>query len=117
MLQHEVDQLIVGPVRRIESQRVVRAAFLTQQRSNGDAHVGNQSLQLGAGRRRLEIFDDRGLDTGVADEVERVARRAARGIVIDRDGRHGSGPQFAVAVDTAPVLDSDAVGEFPPSAA
>ena len=58
--------------------------------------------QIGARQGRCQIFDDARLVTGGADIGERVARRAATGIVIDRD-LHGCA-SFKGACDVARAI-------------
>src|SRR3546814_2305856 len=60
-------------------------ALLAQQREDGDIHARDEVLKHRPARRRLEIFDDMRLDTGIADQAQGVARCAAIGIVIADD--------------------------------
>ena len=64
-----------------EGRTLFANGFADSQPSSSD-----QVFEFLARRRRLQIFDDRRLDARVANESQRVARRAARGIVIDGNG-------------------------------
>src|SRR5690606_24551623 len=48
-----------------------------------EAELLQDALELGLGRRGLQIFDDLGLDAALAQQFERLARFAASGVVID----------------------------------
>jgi hypothetical protein len=48
-----------------------------------------EALQIGPGQRGLEILDDVELDAALAQDVQRAARLASAGVVIDGDLRHG----------------------------
>ena len=101
MRQHGIEQLIVGDAGGVESEVVIRGALDPHDVANRNAHARDQRLQHRPAGRTFQIFDHVRLDAGVADEPERVARRAAIGIVIDDDVDHGfavsRGARFASA--------------------
>ena len=88
MLQHEVDELRIGPLRIAKAELVVGRALLAQHVAHRHAHPGDQALQRGAVGRGLEVLDHGRRFAGVADQREHVAGGAAGGVVIDRDVGH-----------------------------
>src|SRR5258708_2631180 len=84
MRQHEIDQLVVTPLRIGKTEFGVGRALLAQQCANRDSHRLDQFDQPRPARRILQIFDHLWLLAALADHGERVARSAAIGIVIDR---------------------------------
>src|SRR6266545_5615965 len=85
MREHVIDQLVIGPFWVIEAELVKGRAFLPEKRTNRNAHGLDELDQLFAGRRRLQIFDDSRIDPALPDHRKRVTRRAAIGVVIDRE--------------------------------
>ncbi|GCD60836.1 hypothetical protein NBRC3280_3390 [Acetobacter pasteurianus NBRC 3280] len=71
-------------------------ALFPQDRAHRNAHTGDQIDQFRTAGRRFQIFDGRGLDPGIADQCQHVARRAAGRVVVDHDGHEqdsGDGQQ------------------------
>src|SRR5690606_19499060 len=69
----------------------VGRALFAQQRTHGGAHGGDHGLELIARRRCLEVLDHLGLQAGMVEEGEHVARGATGGVVVDLE--HGSQAQ------------------------
>ena len=91
MLDHRVDELVVGERGVAMTKLGIWRALLAQQGAWGDAHAGDQRYEARAVRRRLEILDDVRFNAGVLDHRQRVARRPALRVVIDDDiDGHGS---------------------------
>src|SRR5690349_14618667 len=65
----------------------------------------------------LEIFNDHRLDTRVANEAERITRRAALRVVIDGHVRQDSSPEAASAVRTTNTRSSTTPTRAPASCA
>ena len=89
VLDHDVDEPIVGPRRIVEFQGIVRRSLAAKQVARGQLHRSQQSDQRGAVGRVDQVFDDDRLGTAVADQAEGVARGPAGGVVVDGDGGHG----------------------------
>ncbi|MCY1550027.1 hypothetical protein D9M68_862390 [compost metagenome] len=75
-------------MRGIQAQFLVGRALDAQHIPHAHAHPRYQCLQGLAVGRRLQVLDDDGLDAAGADQRQRVARRAAVRVVVDRDGTH-----------------------------
>ncbi len=88
MSQHCVEQLIIGNSRIVESKIVIRSALHADNIPNGNAHSSNNDFNNARLGRAFQIFNNVRLDAGVADQPERIARRAALGIVIDDNVDH-----------------------------
>src|SRR5690349_13167089 len=86
MSRHCVQQGLVGEFLVVEPEFEVRRAFLSERIAHTEARSLNHRDQLLASGWVHEIFDDDRLDTRVADQSERVARRSARRMVVDGDG-------------------------------
>ena len=86
--EHEADQLFVRPLRVGELEDTIGRPLFPDDRTHGQLHCGNEFVQPLPRRWCLEVLDDLGLDAGVPDDGERVARRAALRVVIDRDLGH-----------------------------
>jgi hypothetical protein len=85
MRDHRVEQGLVADRGIVQPQFLVRRPFLPHQFSDRQTRAGDQLRQQKARRRAFLIVDDVRLDTGIADQREDVARRAASGIVVDDD--------------------------------
>src|SRR5258706_3367508 len=84
MRQHEIDQLLVTPFRIGKPEFGVGRYLLAQQCANRNSHRLDQLDQPRAAWRILQIFDYLWLLAALPYHRERIARRAAVGIVIDR---------------------------------
>ena len=84
MRQHEIDQLVVAPFGIGKPEFGVGRALFAQQRANRNSHRLDQFDQPRTVRRVFQIFDHLRLLAALPDHRQRVARRAAVGIVIDR---------------------------------
>src|SRR5580693_4086452 len=73
MCEHLVDQLRISPLIALKSQSLISCAFLAQQVTGTNAHPPNQRLECRAIRRIFQVFDNRGLNAGVADQRQCVA--------------------------------------------
>jgi len=85
MRQHHVDKLVFGQLRIVKPQFGIGRSLLAQKVAGGDPHAGDELGEHRPARRCLQILDDMRLDAGIADHGQRVARRAAVGVVIDDD--------------------------------
>lgn len=106
MLLHEVEQLVVGPLRVHEAQRRVRCAFLPQDIANAQAGLRQQLPQFVLGGRRLEVFHDPRLDAGVTDQREGVAAGPTRRVVEDGDAQP-SDQAVELSQSAAPAAATD----------
>src|SRR5690606_9730643 len=88
MLDHGADEFIVGPLRIVQAQLAVGRSLDAQQAARGHTHAGDQSVQGGAVRWRLQVLDDDGLNAALAKHRQYVARSAAVGVVVDREFAH-----------------------------
>ena len=77
MREHRVDELIVGEARIVEAEFGVRRALLAQRVAHGKPRAGDQRDERSRGSAERQVLDDLRLDSRVADQLERVARRAA----------------------------------------
>ena len=78
---------VVGPFGIVEAEFGVGRALLAQQPRGLECPSPRSARPAFArDRRRLQIFDDLRLIAALADHGQRVARRAAGGIVVDGDG-------------------------------
>src|SRR3546814_1548461 len=68
MLQHEIDQLVVGPFRIAEAEVCIGRALFPQQVADGDAHLPDQRYEGGPVGRRFQVCDDIRLLAAVADQ-------------------------------------------------
>ncbi len=101
MRQHGVEQLVVGPGsdRRGRARRRACPSRAAPARTVRPAAAISADQALAA-RRRLQVLDDVRLLAACADHGERVARRAAGGVVVDGDG-HSAGLSGAAGERTA----------------
>ena len=86
--QHGVEQLVVGQRGVVQPLLGVFGLARAQQRAQRLAGGVGNGLQLVAAGRRLQVFDDHGLDAALAQQRQRVARGAAIRVVVEGDGAH-----------------------------
>src|SRR5258707_13542260 len=84
MRQHEIDQLLVTPFRIGKPEFGVGRCLLAEQGGNRNSHRLDQFDQPRPAWRILQIFDYLRFLAALPYHRERIARRAAVGIVIDR---------------------------------
>src|SRR5690606_18491869 len=88
VLEHEINQLLIGPLRVRQPQLVVRRAFLAKDVAYGITHRGDQCLERFPVGWGFQILNDVRLLATVSNEAQYVSRGAASGVVIDRDRTH-----------------------------
>src|SRR5271165_46925 len=97
MPQHEIEKLIIRPLRIGEAKLDIRRLLLAQQRTDRNAHCSDQLFQTLATRWILQILDDDWLLAALPDHRQHVPGRQTTRIVIDRDG-HSSAFAFKTSV-------------------
>src|SRR5579871_409725 len=112
MRHHEIEQFVVSPFGIVQTQLLVRRAFLAHERTHRDSDGRDQFLELVARWRRLEIFDDDGLNAALPDHGKGIARRSASRIVIDRD-THGPVSAMATGPRTLGRPSSQFISSMP----
>ncbi|SSW86520.1 Zn-dependent proteases [Klebsiella pneumoniae] len=90
-MQHKIDKLVVGELIVGKAELFIGLHVFTQQIAHRNAHIGNQGGQRIARRRRFQIENNLWLRAAVADHLQRVARGAAGGVVVNGDVAHISG--------------------------
>ena len=83
VLDHGIEDLIVGDVRTGQSQFLGQGLLGTKALARAYAGAVLEALQFIAARRRLQIFMDEDVETVVAQELERLAGRSAHRVVIN----------------------------------
>lgn len=87
MRHHLVNQVVIAPGRPVQAEIAIRRSLLSEQFPWRHRHGREQRDEPGPRRRVLHIFDDDRLFAALSDHRQRVAGRAAVGIVVNRD-RH-----------------------------
>src|SRR5690606_25189271 len=77
----QIEQLVVGRVlrRRLAILGLIRPDDIRR----AEPELAEQSLQLRFRRRRLQVLDDVEIDLALLEELERLARFRAAGVVVD----------------------------------
>src|SRR3546814_12826503 len=104
MRHHRVYEGAVVEAGIAETEISVGCALFAEEVARGNTGAFDQLFEQRTRRRRFQIFDDMRLDAGVADHRERVARRAAFGVVVDDDvGRHSADSASLVEPSVRPI--------------
>ena len=80
-----VEKFIVGQGGVAQAQFVKGRALLAQHVAHAEAGPLEELAQQQPRRRGFQVLNDVRLDPGVADQAQRVARRAAGRVVVDDD--------------------------------
>ena len=80
-----VEQSVLGEVFAVKTQFAKNRFLVAQQGTQRHACAGRELTYQGPRWKGFKIFNDMRLDARVADEAERIARRAATGIMVDND--------------------------------
>src|ERR1700730_13998548 len=80
-----VEQGVLREVAVVKPQFVKNWLLIAQQGTQRHARAGRKLTYQNLRRRGFQIFNDMRLNACVADEAERIARRAATGIMVDDD--------------------------------
>ena len=83
--------MVVGERWVVQALLQILGLLGAQQGAQGLAGGPGDGLELGRAGWVLEVFDDGGRYAALAQQVQRLARGAALGVVVDRDGAHGRG--------------------------
>src|SRR5450631_1550426 len=78
-----VEQGVLREIFVLEAQFAKNRFLVAQQCKQRHARAGRELAQQNPAGKGLQIFDNMRLDTGVTDKAERVARRAAVGVMVD----------------------------------
>jgi hypothetical protein len=92
VFQQELDDALARvDVPRDEAQRleVLVGAYQLRRRAGKEIE---ESFERGAIERLLQVFDDVELDAALAQDLQRAARLASAGVVVEHLRRHGSPP-------------------------
>src|SRR5690349_1813552 len=112
ILQHGINDDVIGDAGLAQPQIDERSSFLTQGFAWFEHGFIDEPNQLFATRWCCEIFDHCRLDTGMADQGQRIARSAAIRVVIDRCGHwcHRTHHQQAPLAQQLVLTDSTTTG-------
>jgi hypothetical protein len=98
MLEQQLHHLVARRVvARLQPERLEVLVLANQLRGCVRQDV-EEVFQVFPRQRVLQVFDDVELDVALAQEVQRAARLASAGVVVDEQFRHGRSPREAVSV-------------------
>ena len=93
VLQQQVDNGFAGDVVRRLQAKVGELPVLADQFGRCIREQVKEVLEVGAGRRLLEVLDDVELDVPLAQNVQRAAAVASAGVEVDAKLFHRGAPQ------------------------
>jgi hypothetical protein len=92
VLQQQVDNRVTGDVVRRLQAEVGELPVLADQIGRCVREKVKKVLEVGAGRRLLEVLDDVELDVPLAQDVQRTAAVASAGVEVDAKLFHSGAP-------------------------
>ena len=94
VLQQQADNRVAGDIVRRLQAKVGELPVLADQVGWCIREQVKELLEVGAGRRLLEVLDDVELDVPLAQNVQRAAAVASAGVEVDAKLFHGGAPKI-----------------------